>query len=155
MIGKEQHVKIIKLQEEDLGRFIELVKLFERVFERENFSIPGSTYLQKLLKRPDFDIFVALKNDIVPGGLTIYALEQYYSEKPLAYLYDIAVDTPYQRQGIGKKLMEEVKMYYKQKGFEELFVQAEKTDEHAVDFYRKTHPSGEDHVVFFTYTLNA
>ncbi len=150
----EEPVKIKRLLEGDLNEFVDLVKLFEEVFEMKNFSIPDKRHLQNLLNRIDFDVFVAFKNDMVVGGLTTYVLEQYYSGKPLAYIYDLAVDTHLQRQGIGKKLITEANKFYREKGFEEVFVQAEKVDDHVIDFYRKTNLSGEEQVVHFYYTLN-
>src|SRR5688572_28261592 len=101
----EEPVLIKRLQKGDLNEFVDLVNLFEEVFEMKNFSIPDAKHLQNLLNRSDFNVFVALKNDIVVGGLTTYVLEQYYSEKPLAYIYDLAVDTNFQRHGIGKRLI--------------------------------------------------
>lgn len=147
-------VKINRLEETNLTEFVELIKLFEDVFEMIDFSIPDSKYLQSLLNRTNFDVFVALYDNKVVGGLTTYVLEQYYSEKPLAYIYDLAVDKNLQRHGIGKKLIEETNKFYKEKGFEEVFVQADKIDVYAIDFYRKTNPSEEEQVVHFYYTLN-
>lgn len=150
----EVPVKIKRLEERNLTEFVELVKLFEDVFEMKDFSIPDSNHLQNLLSHNNFDIFVALLDNKVVGGLTTYVLEQYYSEKPLAYIYDLAVDTNLQRHGIGKKLIAETNKFYKEKGFEEVFVQADKVDDYAIDFYRKTNPSEEEQVVHFCYTLN-
>lgn len=146
-------VKIKRLEENDLIKFIELIKLFEEVFEMKDFSIPDSKHLQSLLNRNNFEVFVALLDNKVVGGLTTYELEQYYSEKPLAYIYDLAVDIKLQRHGIGKKLIAETNKFYKEKGFEEVFVQADKIDDYAIDFYRKTNPSEEEQVVHFYYTL--
>ena len=148
------NLQIKKLEATELDKFIALIKLFEDVFEMENFSMPKSKHLQNLLNRNDFNVFVAIQNDKIVGGLTIYIFEQYYSEKPLAYIYDLAVDTKMQRQGIGKQLIEEVIQFYKLKGFEEVFVQADKIDDYAVDFYRKTNPNTEEEVAHFYYTLN-
>ncbi len=131
-----------------------LVKLFGEVFEMKDFSLPQPNYLQNLLERPNFDVFVALDNNHVVGGLTTYVLEQYYSEKPLAYIYDLAVASNLQRQGIGKQLIAEVNAFYTKKGFEEMYVQADKVDAHAVDFYRKTMPTEEVPVINFNYTLH-
>ena len=145
---------IKRLEDSNLTEFVELIKLFEDVFEMKNFSIPSSKHLQKLLNRDNFDVFVALMDNKVGGGLTTYILEQYYSEKPLAYIFDLAVNTNLQRQGIGRKLIAETKKFYNEKGFEEVFVQADKIDDYAIDFYRKTNPSEEEQVIHFYYTLN-
>lgn len=145
---------IEKLGENDLEKFIAAIRLFEDVFEMKNFSIPNDNHLQNLLNKPDFFVFVALLENKVIGGLTAYVLAQYYSEKPLAYIYDLAVDTQYQRQGVGKKLIAAMNKYCTKNGFEEVFVQADKVDDYAIDFYRSTHPTEEEQVVHFYYILN-
>ncbi|TRX48061.1 GNAT family N-acetyltransferase [Fulvivirga sp. M361] len=148
------NVIVHKLDEHDFEKFVKVIRLFERVFEMENFSIPPLVHLQKLLSKHDFFVFVALQDGIVTGGLTAYVLEQYYSEKPLAYIYDLAVDTPYQRQGIGKALIEGMNHFCQEKGFEEVFVQADKAEDDVIDFYRSTLPTEEEQVVHFYYTLD-
>lgn len=137
-----------------MTRFIELIKLFEVVFEMKDSSIPDSKHLQSLLNRSDFFVFTAVLEGKIVGGLTTYVLEQYYSKRPLAYIYDLAVDINLQRQGIGKKLISATNEFYKKKGFEEVFVQADKVDEYAIDFYRSTSPTEEEQVVHFYYSLN-
>nr|5F46_A Chain A, aminoglycoside acetyltransferase meta-AAC0020 [uncultured bacterium]5F46_B Chain B, aminoglycoside acetyltransferase meta-AAC0020 [uncultured bacterium]5F47_A Chain A, aminoglycoside acetyltransferase meta-AAC0020 [uncultured bacterium]5F47_B Chain B, aminoglycoside acetyltransferase meta-AAC0020 [uncultured bacterium]5F48_A Chain A, aminoglycoside acetyltransferase meta-AAC0020 [uncultured bacterium]5F48_B Chain B, aminoglycoside acetyltransferase meta-AAC0020 [uncultured bacteriu len=149
----DNFLKIERLAENDLPKFIQLIRLFEAVFEMKNFSIPDSEHLQKLLNQNNFYVFVALLENKIVGGLTSYVLEQYYSEKPLAYIYDLAVDTNWQRQGIGKKLITATNQFYTEKGFEEVFVQADKVDDYALDFYRSTKPTAEEQVVHFYYTL--
>ena len=146
--------KIERLGKNDISKFIELIRLFEVVFEMKDFSIPDSKHLQTLLNNNDFFVFVALLENRVAGGLTSYVLEQYYWEKPLAYIFDLAVHTDLQRQGIGKKLIAAANEFYKERGFEEVFVQADKVDEYAIDFYRSTKPTEEEQVVHFYYTLN-
>ncbi|MDN5215830.1 GNAT family N-acetyltransferase [Fulvivirgaceae bacterium BMA12] len=147
-------ILIEKLGEKDIDKFIEVIRLFEDVFEMKNFSLPETSHLQNLLKKESFFAFVASDNEKVVGGLTVYVLDQYYSVKPLAYIFDLAVDTKYQRQGIGRKLIAAVNNYCHEKGFEEVFVQADKVDDYAIDFYRSTRPTEEEQVVHFYYMLN-
>jgi ribosomal protein S18 acetylase RimI-like enzyme len=96
---------------------------------------------------------VALLEEKVVGGLTAYTLQQYYSERPLVYIYDLAVLSHYQRQGIGKLLMEEITAFCKGIGMEEVFVQADQVDQHAIEFYQATGGIAEQ-VVHFYYPLN-
>ena len=147
-------VEIARLRPGDLKRFVELIRLFEDVFEMENFRLPANDHLQKLLAKDDFFVFVAILDHQVVGGLTAYTLEQYYSVRPLAYLYDLAVDARFQRMGIGGQLIAALNEFCTQKGFEEVFVQADKIDEYAIDFYRSTRPTEEEQVVHFYYTLD-
>ena len=145
---------IKNLKNSDINYFKELIFLFEDVFEMQNFMIPENEHLQNLLKNENFIVYIALLKNQVVGGLTAYVLQQYYSVKPLAYVYDLAVDRKYQRQGIGKRLIEAVNNYCRKKGFEEVFVQADKVDGYALDFYRSTNPTAEEDVSHFYYILN-
>lgn len=67
--------------------------------------MPPGDYLQQLLEKNDFGVFVALSGGVVTGGLTTYSLQQYYRTTPLVYIYDMAVSREFQRKGIGKKLI--------------------------------------------------
>lgn len=145
-------ITIKKLGEHDINQFSKLIRLFEDVFEMENFSMPPQKHLQALLKNDSFFVFVALANNLVIGGLTSYTLQQYYSESPLVYIYDLAVKRELQRQGIGKKLISAITNYCKEAGMEEVFVQADEADDYALDFYRST-GAAEEKVVHFYYPL--
>lgn len=145
-------IEIKKLSENDLNIFIDTLRLFEDVFEMKNFILPHSNYLEQLLSKKDFIVFVALKENQVVGALTSYILQQYYSQQPLAYIFDLAVKKEEQRKGIGKALMENHSAYCKQIGVEEIMVQADEPDAHALEFYRSTGGIPEK-VVHFNYPL--
>jgi aminoglycoside 3-N-acetyltransferase I len=141
------------LKSDNIKEFVDLILVFEIVFEMKNFNLPSEQHLQKLLDQESFCVVTAKTNDQVIGGLTAYVLDQYYSEKPLAYIYDLAVLTSYQRKGVGQKLIAFTNQYFKEKGFEEVFVQADEVDDYALDFYRLTNPSEEEKVRHFYYSL--
>lgn len=145
--------KIKKLKALDLQEFVQLIRVFEDVFEMKNFVMPNEKHLQNLLAQENFIAFVALdENSKVVAGLTAYTLTQYYATKPLVYIFDLAVTKSRQRNGIGKALIAEINRYCKDAGMEEVFVQADRVDAHAVNFYRKTAACEED-VVHFYYPL--
>lgn len=148
-----QSIQIIKLTDKDLDKFMELIRLFEEVFEMENFSMPHPDYLQQQLTKSGFFVFVAMLNNKVVGGLTAYTLHQYYSTSPIVYIYDLAVKPSFQRQGIGKLLISAINTYCKELGMEEVFLEAAQADTHAIKFYRST-GAHEDQVVHFYYPLN-
>lgn len=131
----------------------QLISVFEEVFEMKQFNMPGDHHLHEILNRDNFFAVVAKVDERIVGGLTVYILDQYYSTRPLAYIYDLAVLVSCQRQGIGKKLIDFTNSYCQQKGFEEVFVQADEGDTNALDFYRSTHPTNEEQVVHFYYSL--
>lgn len=141
------------LQSTDLGGMNELISVFEKVFEMKNLVRPSNAHLANLLQSDNFFVVVAMAQNRVIAGLTIYILQQYYSEKPLAYIFDLAVLAEHQRKGIGKSLIKFTNDYCRQKGFEGVFVQADKVDDYAIDFYRLTKPTSEEQVVHFDYNL--
>lgn len=148
-------VEIKKLNKSDLPEFIQLVKVFEEVFEMQDFSMPDEDHLQQLLADDNFMVFVAFdENKDVIAGLTAYILIQYYSVKPLVYIFDLAVLACFQRKGIGKQLIVAINTYCQKAGMEEVFVQADVGDGYAVDFYRATGGIAEN-VIHFYYPIKA
>lgn len=147
------NIEFRRLLVEDVEGFIELVRLFGEVFDMQPFHMPPLAHLEGLLSKRDFIAFAALQNDEVIGGLTAYVLQQYYSERSLAYLYDLAVKQAFQRHGVGKKLMAAFTRFCAEQGFEEVFVQADKADGYAINFYRKTGITAEEEVVHFYYSF--
>lgn len=147
------NVNIKLLSKDDTDLFISLINLFEEVFEMKDFRMPERGHLDKVLRSNGFQAWVALnESSEVVGGLTAYELRQYYSTRPLVYIYDLAVKSDLQRKGIGNKLICSINEYCQKAGVEEVFVQADRVDQHAVDFYRKTGATEED-VLHFYYDL--
>ncbi|GBF43234.1 acetyltransferase [Leptospira ellinghausenii] len=147
------NISIKKLSANDLFEFLDLIRVFEDVFEMKQCQMPKESYLQSLLSRDDFFVFVTLLDGKVIAGLTAYLLRQYYSERPLVYIFDLAVQTKWQRKGIGKSLIIKINEYCRKEGMEEVFVQADVADDYALDFYRSTGGLPEE-VIHFTYPLN-
>ncbi|MEM7110294.1 MAG: GNAT family N-acetyltransferase [Bacteroidota bacterium] len=146
-------LRITKLTNTDIQTLIKVIRLFEDVFEMSHFEMPPNSHLAHTLAKQNFFVFAARMENEVVGGLTAYTLDQYYSEKPLAYIYDLAVSRDHQRRGVGRKLIKATGEFCRKHGFEEVFVQADKVDDHAIDFYRSTLPTEEEQVVHFYYTL--
>ena len=153
--NRTMKIEIQILSDQDAGELTELISVFEEVFEMRKFNYPDEKYLKELLQKNNFLAVTAKMDGKVIAGITVYILDQYYSTKPLAYIYDLAVLTQYQRQGIGKKLIHFINKYCRQQGYEEVFVQADKVDDYAIDFYRSTKPTNEEQVVHFYYTLDS
>lgn len=148
-----EQVDFSVLTSKDSDKFLELLSIFEIEFEMETVSKPDLEYLAKLLSQKNFTVIVAMKNNAVIGGLTIYFLSQYFAKKPMAYLYDIAVCGSFQRKGIGQALVQFALDNCKQQGVEELFVQADIDDGHAIELYRKTKPITEGKFIQFEYLM--
>ncbi|AXE21027.1 AAC(3)-I family aminoglycoside 3-N-acetyltransferase [Runella rosea] len=141
------------LTEQQIGEMTELISVFQKVFEMDEFIYPNENHLNKLLKSPNFLAVTAKQASTIVAGMTVYILDPYYSTKPLAFIYDLAVLRDYQRQGIGKRIIDFFKSYCQQQGFEEVFVFADQVDEEAIEFYRTTKPTHESQTVYFNYVL--
>lgn len=145
------HIK--KLEKVDITDFIKLIRIFKRVFENDE-AVAHSERLGKLLSHPDFIVFVVAINNEVIGGLTAYVLHRYYNSKPIAYIYDVAIESNFQGKGYGKALITGFCNFCRQNGFEEAYVEAESDDADAVNFYRTTQFSNELKATHFTYVFN-
>jgi aminoglycoside 3-N-acetyltransferase I len=144
-------VEIKKLHKDDIDDFYQLLNVFDSTFEYEECLRADETHLKQLLQKEDFLVVVAMIDDKVVAGLTAYVLDQYHSNLPILYSQDLAVLNEFQRKGIGRKVIAYTNQYCKENNFQLMFIQAEKVDDYAVDFYRSTLPSGEEEVVYFYY----
>lgn len=146
------NIALKKLSNLDSKDFVALLKVFEEAFEMENFTVPDEQYLQKILGKTDFMVFVIwLENQII-GGLTAHHLHSYYEQSSEIYIYDFAIKTEHQQKGYGKMLMSYLKDYCKANNIEEIFVQADAEDTHAVEFYQKTGGRAAK-VIHFSYPI--
>ena len=142
--------EIKQLTKDDLSIFNALINLFNLVFDEENPTVGSEANSQRLLDDDRFIVLVALADNEVVGGLTAYELQKYYSDTSEIFIYDLAVKPEYQRMGIGKGLIQNLKEHCLKYGIKELFVMAHAEDEHAVEFYRATGGKSEK-VVNFLY----
>jgi aminoglycoside 3-N-acetyltransferase I len=93
-------------------------------------------YVELLLRREEFWVIAALVGDEVVGGLTAHALPMTRSESSEVFVYDVAVRDDWQRRGIGRQLMSALCEAAAGAGLGDVFVPADTSDVHALDFYR-------------------
>lgn len=146
-------IQIKKLSPCNIHDFSKLVEIFAMVFEMDAFKAPPDGDLQSPLNKPDFFVLVAIYENNVIGGLTVYILHSYYSQWLTAYIYDVGILSDYQLKGIGKKLITYLTQYCHENGFKEAFVQAETDDLQAINFFRATCISNELQTTHFTYSV--
>jgi aminoglycoside 3-N-acetyltransferase I len=144
--------QIKRLGTQDIIFFKKLIMLFQEVFEMEEIITVKESYLKNLLEKPDFIVYAAIAENEIVGGLTAYELNTYYTEGSELFIYDIAVSFPFQRKGVGKQLIQSLKNYGEQNNIEVMFVEANKENQHAVDFYHSTGGNAEK-VIHFNYYL--
>jgi aminoglycoside 3-N-acetyltransferase I len=105
-----------------------------QVFETEAEPL-SNDYLQRLLSRDDFWALAATIDGQPVGGLTAHTMPLTRAEVSEIFIYDIAVKPAYQRQGIGRQLIESLRAQATSAGIAALFVPADNEDEHALEFY--------------------
>jgi aminoglycoside 3-N-acetyltransferase I len=98
---------------------------------------PDDAYLAALLSRPDFIAIAAVSEDQVVGGLAAYVLTKFEQARSETYIYDLAVEKSFRRQGIAKAMIREVQKESRARGAYVVFVQADNEDEPAVALYTK------------------
>jgi aminoglycoside 3-N-acetyltransferase I len=145
--------EIKRLSPEDFPLFTKLIGLFHGVFAMKNFAPGKESYLRSLLANSTFIAYVAIHNNEIVGGITAYELPMYYSQCSEVFIYDLAVKSDYQRNGIGKSLLSSLKEYCVNRGIHEIFVSANDEDKEALDFYRACGGKPEQ-AVHFNYIIN-
>jgi aminoglycoside 3-N-acetyltransferase I len=100
----------------------------------------GDDYLRRLLARDDFWALAAFAGDgdgdDLVGGLTAHTLPMTRDEVCEIFIYDIAIRSDRQRQGVGRRLIETLRAMAARQGLDEVFVPADADDDAAIAFYR-------------------
>ncbi len=111
----------------------QLVHVFSLAFD-EPYTVDDS-YLSNLLQNNSAILLGAFIEENIVGGIVAFEMNPIHGTKEL-YIYDIAVHPKHQKQGIGKKLIDHIKIEAKTRGIGTIFVEAESEDKGAVAFYR-------------------
>jgi len=96
----------------------------------------SDAYLDELLGRPWFLVFVATVGGRTVGGLTAHVLPMTACESAEIFIYDVAVVDDYQRRGVGRRLLAAVRDEASRPGTSSVFVLADNEDAGALAFYR-------------------
>jgi aminoglycoside 3-N-acetyltransferase I len=128
------------LGRDDVALMESMLSLFGRAFgdpESYDRSRPSPAYLAGLLGSPDFVAVAALHDGAVVGGLAAYVLPKFEQARREIYLYDLAVDEPFRRRGIGTALINKLRAVAFDRGAWMIFVQADPGDAPAIGLYSK------------------
>ena len=145
-------VEIFKIESSDTTSLRRLLDVFAGVFEMGTAEFPSDAHLEVVLQNKTFFSFAASVSDVIVGGATCYILPPYYSTSPHVYIFDLAVLPQFQRLGFGNRLVQAVIEHSRKIGADEVFVQADNTDHHALAFYRAIGGNAEN-VTHFTYPV--
>lgn len=117
-----------------------LLTMFGKAFEdvqAYSGNRPDSAYFKKLLNSDSFIALAAIKGDEVVGGLAAYELMKFEQPRSEIYIYDLAVDEGYRREGIATALILRLKKIAAARGAYVIYVQADLVDAPAVALYTK------------------
>ena len=143
-----------KLVKDEVKKASELFDLYVAVFaqDSQSFIAPNILYLEQLLQKENILLYVAEYEGKVVGGLTAYVLPSIHREDNEIYIYDLAVASQHQRQGIGSNLVKYLFEDLKKQNVKYVYVQADKVDDEAIAFYKKLGGKQED-VYHFDFEL--
>jgi aminoglycoside 3-N-acetyltransferase I len=144
--------QVIRLSPRDRDLARRLFATMAEVFGQDCESLSDG-YLDRILAREDFWAIAACVGDLVVGGLTAHALPMTSSSSSEMFIYDIAVRSDYQRQGVGRRLLTELRTRAAASGIRVVFVAADNADTDALDFYRALGGSASP-VTFYTFASN-
>lgn len=131
---------VCRLTASNIGLLRQLNALFGQAFaETKTFcdAPPSDGYVRDLLGREHIVVLVALKDETVLGGLVAYALDKFEKERREYYIYDLAVDEGYRRQGIATALIRRLCDLAAERGGWVVNVQADLGDAPANALYEK------------------
>ena len=115
-----------------------LLDLFGRAFDQTDVygdARPDEEYLGELLDARHFVALVAMDGSSVVGGLAAYELVKFEQRRSEIYLYDLAVDSAWRRQGVATQLIQALRNIAAGRGAWVVFVQADVGDEPAIALY--------------------
>jgi aminoglycoside 3-N-acetyltransferase I len=127
----------------DLAGLRGMLSMFGVAFEDEatyTAQQPDDDYLARLLANPGFIAIAAIAANgtgRVIGGLAAYVLTKFEQARSEVYIYDLAVDAGWRRQGVATALIRAVQKQAHARGAWVVFVQADREDEPAVALYTK------------------
>jgi len=98
---------------------------------------PSDTYIEGLLAKEHIVALVAVSGEDVVGGLVAYELDKFEQMRREIYIYDLAVATPYRKQGIATALIERLRDIAAQRSAWVIYVQADYVDAPAIALYEK------------------
>jgi GNAT superfamily N-acetyltransferase len=108
---------------------------------------------ERFLAHPDTLLLVARWDGEACGFLSAYRLQRFDHRRAEVLLYEIGVQEPFQRRGIGRALIEEAKRWAAEVGADELWVLTEEGNAPARALYAAAGGREEHDLTMFDYCL--
>jgi ribosomal protein S18 acetylase RimI-like enzyme len=98
----------------------------------------GDEYLRKLLSRPENILIVAAQEGVPIGFLLAYQLDRVDRDQRMICLYEVDVSEHHRRRGIGRAMIETLKMICRQENAMKTWVIANRSNLAAFRLYEST-----------------
>ncbi|QPQ55763.1 AAC(3)-I family aminoglycoside N-acetyltransferase [Allosphingosinicella flava] len=129
-----------RLGSDDISLFRGLNAMFCKAFEdHESYGAnpPDDAYAHSLLAKEHVIALAAVADGAVIGGLVAYEFDKFEQARREIYIYDLAVEEAYRREGIATALIEALRDIARNSGAWVIFVQADHGDDPAIALYDK------------------
>ena len=140
-MGGPQAFTTVRLAPGDVVQMREANALYARIFDDPvSYATepPRDVYLEALLADANFVQLVAHEESgSVIGALSGYVLRKFERERAEIYIYDLAVDVKYRRQGVATALIGALQPIAEETGAWMIYVQADPEDAPALGLYDK------------------
>ena len=137
---KADDILIRRLQAGDIDAVRQLNEVFATCFDDAETYLsarPGEAYLAELLGKEHVIPLVAISDGKVIGGLVAYEFDKFEQKRREIYIYDLAVDERFRRQGIATRLIEQVRLIARERNAWVIYLQADKGDTAPITLYSK------------------
>lgn len=137
-------MEIRRLNGDDVEKVIDMVEKFRSVITTKKKII-------EFLSNNKNYIVACLDNEKIVGFVLGYELQRYDNQNNMIYIHEVNVLSEYRRQGIGKKMMNELKKLCKNNYLSKMFLITRKTNLSAVNLYKATEgkSDNDDDIVFW------
>lgn len=135
-----QPTHVRTLAGDDVDAMRAMLRMFGAAFDEPDTYTsrqPEDAYLRELLGSSTFVAVAAFSGPQLIGGAAAYALPKFEQARTELYLYDLAVDAAFRRQGVATSLIEELKKIAATRGIYVMFVQADHGDDAAIALYTR------------------
>ncbi len=129
-----------RLAQGDVTRFRALNAMFGKAFDdAEHYGAkpPSEAYIEGLLAKEHVIPLIAIAGEQIIGGLVAYELDKFEQERREIYIYDLAVDEAWRRQGVAAALIKHLGEIASDRGAWVIYVQADYGDDPAIALYTK------------------
>jgi GNAT superfamily N-acetyltransferase len=128
-------VEVRRLQPSDIHLGITAI---QQLKAPDGYPVPSAAYLSRFLSRSENVLIVAFDADMPVGYLVAYFLDRVDRDQQMTFFYEIGVAESHRRQGIGKRMIAELKAICRTKNVMKMWVPTGRSNLAATRLYAST-----------------